>query len=206
MFGNGRNIIVKCIQNEFLGTSGVGHGFLCRERFGGYQKECCFGIDLFENFRQMSTIDIAAKVHVQITFGVRFQGFAYHDRTQITPTNPNVDNGLNGFPGMTLPFSIPNLVTKDTDPIQNVFDIGHDILSIDKDGCVGKMISQCHVQYSTTFGGIDFFTGKHGLSFTGDTLLFRQLIQQLHGFICYNVFGIIQQQLFTLVVRFLKGQ
>ena len=82
------------------------------EGFGRHQTERRFGIALAENFGNVRPIHVAAKVHAQVAFTVRLECFAHHDGAEVAATNSNVDNVLNGFARVSLPFAGANSFRK----------------------------------------------------------------------------------------------
>mmetsp|Transcript_33483 Transcript_33483/g.81083 ORF Transcript_33483/g.81083 Transcript_33483/m.81083 type:complete len:339 (-) Transcript_33483:241-1257(-) len=190
VLGNGRSITLEGIQDPLLGSSSVGHGFLGGKSLGSNQEESGFRITFLQDFGNMGSINIRAKVHGQVTLGVRLQGLTDHDGTEIGSANSNIDNGVDALSSGTLPISTTDLFSKGLDASQSLIDIGHDVLAVNHDGSVG-LVSQGDVKNGTSFRVVDLFTGKHLLGHCLDILLFGKLVQQIHGFFSDAVLGIV---------------
>lgn len=81
MLRDGTFITVERIQYPFLGGTSIRHRFLCRKRFRRDEEQSRFGMTVFQNLGNVRSIDIGTKMHVQITFRVRFQRLANHNGT-----------------------------------------------------------------------------------------------------------------------------
>ena len=130
---------------------GVRHGFLCGESLGSNQKEGSLGVHRLENFANVGSVDVGAKVHVQIAFRVWLEGLANHNRSEVGSTNTNIYNVCDRLSGVPLPFAGSDLLGEGLDATEDLVDLGHDVLSIHEDGGVG-LVSKSDVQDGTTLG------------------------------------------------------
>mmetsp|Transcript_4222 Transcript_4222/g.8573 ORF Transcript_4222/g.8573 Transcript_4222/m.8573 type:complete len:425 (-) Transcript_4222:52-1326(-) len=195
VLGNRRLVSLECLEDPRFGRSSVGHGFLRSKGFGGDQKERRFGVASLQNFGNVGTVHVGAEVHLEITLGIRFECLADHDGAQVTSSDSNIDDRVNGLSSVSFPCSTTNLFGKILDARKNIIDFRHDVLAVHQNGRVG-LIPQCHVQDGPPFGIVDLFTRKHGLGFSLDILLFCKLVQQGHGFFRHTVLAVIQQNVF----------
>lgn len=84
MLGNGGLVAIECLENPRLGGSSIRHGFLCRKGLGSHQKKGRFRVASLQNLGNVRSIDIGAKVHLEVALGIRLEGLADHDWTQVT--------------------------------------------------------------------------------------------------------------------------
>src|SRR5207245_7118344 len=62
--------------------------------------------------------------------------------------------------------------------VEDGVNLGHDILSVHNNGRVFRS-PQCHVQYGTVLGDIDFFSAEHGIDSRLQAALSGQLKEQI---------------------------
>lgn len=186
--------ILGSLEEPFSSTLGVGDGFLGGKRLGSDDEERSLGVAQLGDFRKIGTVNVGDKVCLQITLRVVLQGFGNHDGSQVGTTDTNVDDRVNRLAGVTLPFTGSNRVGKLLDVVEHTLNlIGALFLDLELLSGRGEHVSQRDVQNSTTFGRVDVFACKHGISERLDLGFPREGQELFKDFRGDQVFGKVEQ-------------
>ena len=63
----------------------------------------------------MGSVHVTAEMHGEISLAVGLQGLADHDRSQVRSTDTNVDDGVDGLSGMSLPVTRAHFLRESLD-------------------------------------------------------------------------------------------
>ena len=101
----GETHILCGLEEPVLCASSVGNGFLSGEGLGSDNEDGSLPITRFQDFGEIGSINVGDEVHLQVPLGVMLECFTGHDGTQVGTTNTNVDNSINFFSSVSLPFT-----------------------------------------------------------------------------------------------------
>lgn len=184
-------LLLARLQEPLLGALGVGDGLLSRECLGSDEEHGRLRVTLLQHLGKVGTIDVGDKVSMQVTLRVRLERFGDHDRTQVTTTDANVDDGVDALAGVPLPFTRANGVGKLLHVVKDALDfIGTCLLDVE---LVIKDVAQSDVQDGTVFGGVDVFTGKHLATELFNTSLTSEVKKCLEDLIGDQIFREIEE-------------
>lgn len=203
MPGDGR-LIPQMFQQPGPGAMGVGQGLLSGERLGGDDEQGGLRVHPGQGLGQMGTIHVGDEMHGQALMAIGAQGLADHQRPQIRATNPNVHHMADGLPGMAGPGPGAHLLRELPHLRKHCAHPGHDILPLDDRGAVAA-VTQGRMQHGTALGGVDGFTGEHGVPPLGHPCGAGQVHEQLHGLLVHPVLGVVQQYVLELNGEALKA-
>ena len=141
----------------------------------------------------MSAVDVGHKVRLGSHLE-RLQSLRDHQRPQVGPPDPNVDDVSDGLAGIPLPFPGNNLVAKPLHVVQDPVDLGHDVLAVDDDGSVAS-VPEGDVEHRSVLGEVDRHAREHGVSSGLDVARLGQIHQQIEHLLVDPVLGKVEQNL-----------
>ena len=140
----------------------------------------------------MGPVHIGHKVETHLRMPVVVQGRDDHLGTEIRSPDADIDHIGDPFPGVSRPFTTPDLVGKGTHFGEHFPDIPHDILAVDKHRPF-RTIAQGRVQNRPVLGHIDPLPGKHRSDPFLDLAFFGQGQKEIQGGIRDPVLGKIKE-------------
>ena len=96
---------------------GIRDSLLGSERFAGDNEQSTFWVADSEGLCEVGSINVGDEVGSEVPFCVGLERFGHHDGTQIGTTNTDVDDGVDGFSGVTFPGATSNRIGE-------LFDVG----------------------------------------------------------------------------------
>src|SRR5262249_1805334 len=111
-----------------------------------------------ERFGEMGTVDVGYEKGAEIAFGVGLECLCDHNRTEIRAAYTDVDDGVDGFPGVALPVSVPDRLGELLHVFEDTTDLVYALLV---DGEVAVKVAEGDVQDCTVLGGVDVLPAEH---------------------------------------------
>lgn len=122
------------------------------------------------------------------------EGFAHHDGTEVGASDTNVDDGVNGFTGVSLPRAGSDLFGELFDVSEDLVDLvtGSGLVNLPT-ALAGRWVSQSNVEHSSVFRRVDVLSGKHVVSELLDVGLPCEGKQGREDLIVDQVFRVVQE-------------
>lgn len=153
-----RTHILGTLKEPLLRASGIRNGLLGSESLACDDEERGLGVALFQDLRQVSAVDVAAKVGSEVALGVVLQGLGDHDRTKVAASDTNVDDVGDGLAGVALVGAVPDRIGKLFDVVEHALDLVGAFL-LDRELAVG--VAKGDVKNGAAFGRVDVLAREH---------------------------------------------
>ena len=139
---------------------GVGERLLRGERLRRDHEQGCGRVKVADGSDQIAAVDIADEAAANPVVTKRSERFVRHDRTEVGATDPDVDDGLDRFPGGADPVAGPDSVRKRAHSAEYLVNGGHDILAVFPH--LGPDRSpQSGMEHGAILGRVDPLAGDH---------------------------------------------
>jgi hypothetical protein len=136
-------------------------------------------------------------VELHALLAVRLEGLGDHDGAKVRSTNTNVDNGVDGLAGVTLPLTRANLLGELLHVVQHAVDLLDYALAVDLHGLVGG-VAQGHMVDGASLCEVDLLALEHVIAELLDLCLLGKLDQQLEGLLGDEVLGEIEKDIVAI--------
>src|SRR6267143_5807960 len=131
-------------------------------------------------FSEVRSIHVRDEAECHGALAVKLERFVGHDRSEVGTTDPDVHDIANAFSSVTLPRAATHALGERGHPVQNGMDLGHDIVSINKNRHVSWGTQGC-VQYSPVLGGLGILKKEHGPDPVLQVGFLSELDKQING-------------------------
>jgi hypothetical protein len=190
--------LVLCgLKEPPLGGVGVGDGLCGGEGLAGNKEEGGLRVTSLESLGHVGAVDVGDKVELHALLAVRLEGLGDHDGAKVRSTNTNVDNGVDGLAGVTLPLTRANLLGELLHVVQHAVDLLDYALAVDLHGLVGG-VAQGHVVDGASLCEVDLLALEHVIAELLDLCLLGELDQQLEGLLGDEVLGEIEKDIVAI--------
>ena len=179
------------VVEPLAGGAGVGHRFLGREGLGGDEEERRFRVDLFEDFGEVGTVDVADEVDFAAVDPVGFEGFGDHDGAEIGTTDSDINHLGELLAGAAGKGAAVDFGAKVLHPVQHFTDLPADVFAVYLH--VEVAVTQGDVEHGAVFGSIDGLSGKHFFGGFPDAAGLCEAVEDVHRLLGDDVFGVVQQ-------------
>ena len=132
------------------------------EGLGGDDKQGGFSIQVLQDGDHVGRIDVGDELRGDAGGGVGTQGLGCHGRTQVGSADTDVDDLLDGPPGVTEPRTGAQRRGEVTHTPQDLVDIGGDILTVDLEVFLDREAKR-GVEDGAVLGVVDVLAAEHGL-------------------------------------------
>lgn len=179
------------LEEPSLSALSVGDGLLGGEGLGGHNEESSLGIADLDGLSKVRAVNVGDKVERQVALAIMLERLGDHNRAKVRSTDTNVDNGVDGLAGVTLPGTRPNGVRKLLHVLQHTCDLGNSLL-LDVESTLGG-VTKSHVQHSTVLGRVDVLAGKHLVAEPLDLGLTGQVEQGRENLLVDEVLRVVEK-------------
>ena len=122
-----------------------------------------------------------------------FERLVSHHRAKVGAADADVDDVLDAFAGVALPFAAADAVGEIRHLVEHGVDFRHDIFSVHEDGRAFRR-AQGDVQHGAVFRDVDFLAAEHGVDPPAQAGFLGQLEQQFERLVGDAVLRIIQKK------------
>ena len=183
--------LVLCgLEEPVSGTLGVGDRLLSGECLACNDEECRLWIAGPQGLGEVGSIDVRDEAGSEVPLGISLESLGDHNGTQVRTTDTNVDNGIDGLSGVSLPSTVSNGLGK----LFYVLKYGRNLTDAFLSDLVLVKVTEGDVEDGTILGRIDMLSGEHLVPIGLHLGLPNELEEGVEDGFGNQVFGIIQEE------------
>jgi hypothetical protein len=166
-----------------------------KTHLGHYNHQSRLRVEAVERPRDVDGIDVREEPELTPSrtvrgFTARAQRGVHEERAEERPADADGDDGRQRLARVPEPFAVTNLLGEILDLVQDVPDVGDDVLAVDVDDLVaGRACGD--VEHGAVLGGIDVFARKHRVDLTAKVRFVREFVELGHGLLGDALPGVV---------------
>jgi hypothetical protein len=176
----------------------VGDRLLSSERLRSNDEERRLSVALLGDLSDVSSVNVRNEVALEALLSVRLESLSDHDGTEVGSSDTDVDDGVDGLAGVTLPLARADLVRELLHVLQHALDLVSSRL-VDLE--LATDVAEGDVKDGTVLGGVDVLASEHVIASGLEVGLFGEVEESGEDLVVDEVLGEVDEEVDVLVGR-----